>query len=103
MADASLFIHNLDVNGYRENTSPTLSHINVGTGKDLTIKALAKTIKGIIGYDGKVIFDTAKPDGSPRKLMDVNLLTNLGWNAKNTLLDGLKHCYEYYVKQLSFS
>ena len=74
MAQASLFVFNLDKNIYQANTKPMLSHINIGTGEDVTIRELAETIKDVVGYKGKVLFDSTKLDGIPRKLTDVSLL-----------------------------
>ena len=79
MAEASLFVHNLEHTIYAENTKPMLSHINVGTGVDVTIKELAETIKDVVGFNGELIFDKSKPDGTPRKLMDVSALSKIGW------------------------
>ncbi len=74
-----------------------LSHINVGTGKDVTIKELAETISAVIGFKGAVVFDPTKPDGTPRKLMDVSLLSKLGWQACVSLKSGLKRSYEDFL------
>ena len=98
MADASLFIHNLDEATYRKNTPSMLSHINVGTGKDVTIKELAQTIRAVVGFEGELVFDQTKPDGTPRKLMDVQLLSNLGWKAKIGLKVGLITAYQDFVQ-----
>ena len=98
MAEASLFVHNLDQLVYEENTLPTLSHINVGTGKDVTINELAKTLQKVVGYEGELVFDRSKPDGVPRKLMDVRLLSNLGWVAKMDLKYGLKLTYQDFMQ-----
>jgi len=79
MAEASLFVLELDEQTYKANTQPMLSHINVGTGKDVTIREMAETIKLVVGYEGKLTFDATKPDGTLRKLIDVTRLTNMGW------------------------
>ena len=79
------------------NTQPMLSHINVGTGKDVTIREMAETMKQIVGYEGKLTFDTTKPDGAPRKLTDVARLTGMGWKYSTDLQDGLKKAYDWYV------
>lgn len=97
MADATLFVLGLDKKIYEENTKPMLSHINVGSGKDVTIKKLAEIIKEVVGYDGKIIFDINKPDGAPRKLIDINRLSNLGWKYKISLEEGLKKTYEWFL------
>ena len=94
MAEASLFVHNLDAETSWGATKPMLSHINVGTGQDLPIKVLAETIKDIVGFKGDIIFDQNKPDGAPRKLLEVRLLAKLGWSAGTTLREGLSTTYE---------
>ena len=99
MAEGSLFVLNLDKNIYQANTNPTLSHINVGTGKDITIKELAETMKDVVGFEGKLFFDTSKPDGAPRKLIDVNKLSKLGWNYSINLKEGLKKTYQWYLSK----
>lgn len=76
-----------------------LSHLNVGTGKDITIAELASTIKEIVGYDGDIIYDSSKPDGTPRKLMDVSRLKNLGWQYKTELDEGIKLTYKWYLER----
>ncbi len=72
------------------------SHVNVGTGEDITIKDLALMIKEIVGYQGKIVHDLSKPDGTPRKLLDVSLLHSSGWKHKTSLPDGIKILYEWY-------
>jgi len=98
MAAACIHVMNLDDNIYRQHTKPMLSHINVGSGNELTIKQLADTIAKVTNYQGTIEFDTTKPDGSPRKLMDSTRLNNLGWKAKVNLEDGLKLAYNDYCK-----
>lgn len=97
MAAASIHVMELDDATYQANTQPMLSHINVGTGVDCTIGQLAKTIAEVTGFTGKLSFDTSKPDGAPRKLMDVSRLRSLGWQASISLEDGLKDAYDWYV------
>jgi GDP-L-fucose synthase len=97
MAEASLHVHTLDQDKYLENTHPMLSHINVGTGADVMIKELAETVKDVVGFKGGILFDPTKPDGTPRKLMDVNMLSNLGWNAGVSLKSGLERSYENFL------
>ena len=97
MAAASVHVMELDNTIYQANTQPMLSHINVGTGVDCTIGELAKTIAMVTGFTGKLTFDTSKPDGAPRKLMDVSRLKSLGWQASIGLQDGLKDAYDWYV------
>ena len=98
MADASLFMHNLNYTIYADNTEPMLSHINVGTGIDVTIKELAQTIKDVVGFNGELIFDTSKPDGTMRKLMDVSKLVELGYVAPTSLRSGLELAYEDFLQ-----
>jgi GDP-L-fucose synthase len=97
MAAASVFVMNLDKNIYDQQTESMLSHINVGYGSDVTIKALAQKISEVIGYQGLIGFDTTKPDGTPRKLMDSGRLNSLGWQAKINLKDGLTKAYQDYL------
>ena len=101
MAAASVFIMNLDIKIYQQHTMPMLSHINVGIGHDLTIAELAKTIGKVVGYNGQIAFDSSKPDGTPRKLMDTTRLNNLGWYAKVKLVDGLAFAYQDFLKNNS--
>ena len=93
MAEASLFVHNLETETFGDATKPMLSHINVGTGTDVTIRELAETVKEVVGFKDDLLFDPTKPDGTPRKLMDVSLLLNLGWKASMSLKSGLELSY----------
>ena len=97
MAEASLFVHNLDQDIYAAHTKPMLSHINVGTGTDVTIKELAETIKDVVGFSGKLVFDRTKPDGTPRKLLDTGLLKKLGFSRNTSLRMGLKITYDSFI------
>ena len=97
MAAASLFVLELDEQIYQANTKPMLSHINIGTGTDITIRELAETMKQVVGFKGRIIFDTAKPDGSPRKLTDVTRLSDLGWEYTTKLKEGLEKTYKWYL------
>jgi len=99
MAEASLFVLELDEHTYKDNTQPMLSHINVGTGKDTTIREMAETMKWVVGYQGKLTFDITKPDGSPRKLIDVSRLSNMGWKYSIDLENGLKKTYNFYLQK----
>jgi GDP-L-fucose synthase len=99
MAQASLFVLELDEQTYKDNTQPMLSHINVGTGKDVTIREMAETMKEVVEFKGTLTFDTTKPDGSPRKLIDVSRLSNMGWKYSINLEDGLKKTYKWYFNQ----
>ena len=96
MAEASVFIMNLDYDIVQQETSPMLSHINVGTGFDCTIRELVETVAKVIGYRGGIVFDASKPDGAPRKLMDVSRLTRLGWKSKINLEEGLNMTYRWF-------
>jgi GDP-L-fucose synthase len=98
MATASLFVFELGDEVYRSNTKPMQSHINVGTGKDITIKELAETMKEVVGFPGKIIFDTTKPDGALRKLIDVTSLENMGWKYSVELKEGLEKTYRWYLE-----
>lgn len=97
MAAASVYVMNLDSECYQMNTQPMLSHINVGTGVDCTIKELAETIAQVTGFKGELVFDTSKPDGATRKLMQVSRLQNMGWKANISLSDGLAATYEWFL------
>ena len=96
MADACLHVMELDRTTYEANTTATLSHINVGAGKDVTIGELAELIGKVVGYEGRIEFDTSKPDGTPRKLMDSSKLSALGWTPKVQLLEGMIETYSQF-------
>ena len=98
MAAASVYVMNLAPNIYSEHTQDMLSHINVGTGVDCTIGELAETMAKVVGFKGDIVFDTTKPDGTPRKLMDVSRLVSLGWNANIGLEQGLTMTYEWFLQ-----
>jgi GDP-L-fucose synthase len=100
MAAASVYVMNLEKPTYDKHTQPMLSHINVGVGHDHTIAELAKMIGKVVGYEGKIEFDSTKPDGTPRKLMDSTRLNNLGWQAKVNLEDGLTFAYEDFLEKI---
>jgi GDP-L-fucose synthase len=100
MAEASLFVLELDKKIYEANTEPMLSHINVGTGIDISINELAEIMKKITDFKGSISFDSSKPDGAPRKLIDVSRLSRMGWNHKINLKDGLAKTYEWYLKNV---
>ena len=97
MAEASIFVHNLDQDIFAAQTQPMLSQINVGTGIDVTIKELALLVKEVVGFDGTIIFDHSKPDGTLRKLMDISLLSKLGWSAGTSLKSGLERSYTDFL------
>jgi GDP-L-fucose synthase len=100
MAEACVHVMELDSDTYGRNTEPMLSHINIGTGEDLSIRDLATTIGQIVGYQGRIAFDTTKPDGTPRKLMDVGRLRSLGWRAQIGLRDGLALAYADFLASM---
>lgn len=97
MAAASIHVMNLDKETYDENTEPMLSHINVGTGIDCTIRELVETVAKVVGFNGEIKFDATKPDGTPRKLMNVDRLKSLGWEYSVSLEDGLTLAYQWFV------
>ena len=99
MAEASIFVHNLDQEIFITQTKPMLSQINIGTGIDITIKELAKAVKEVVDFDGAIVFDHTKPDGTLRKLMDVSLLSELGWKASMSLKSGLKLSYSDFMSK----
>ena len=101
MAEASVFVMNLDKETYDANTQEMLSHINVGTGVDCTIAELAHTLAKVVEFKGNVVFDTTKPDGAPRKLMDVSRLGEMGWHAQISLEDGLRTTYAWFLEHQS--
>lgn len=100
MAAASVHIMELDRSVYSANTQPMLSHINVGTGTDCTIRELAETVARVTSFNGRLGFDSTKPDGAPRKLMDVSRLQALGWQSTIDLEEGLRDAYEWYVRNM---
>lgn len=101
MAAACISVMNLDREMYQQHTDPMCSHINVGFGSDISIAELADAIKATVGFEGELVFDATKPDGSPRKLMDSSLLNTLGWTSKIGLQEGLKRAYEDFQNQIN--
>ena len=97
MAAASVHVMELNEIAYRAHTQPMLSHINVGSGVDCTIREVAETVARVTGFTGRLTFDASKPDGAPRKLMDVSRLKALGWQAKIGLEDGLRNAYQWFL------
>ncbi|MBU2880300.1 GDP-L-fucose synthase [Aliiglaciecola lipolytica] len=97
MAAASIYVMQLDSATYEANTQPMLSHINVGTGVDCTIRELVETVAKVTGYEGEISFDATKPDGAPRKLMNVSRLKDLGWQYSISLKEGLASTYEWFL------
>jgi GDP-L-fucose synthase len=100
MASASIHVMDLDQDKYEAVTDPMLSHINVGTGEDCTIRELAELIAEVTEFKGTLIFDSAKPDGAPRKLLDTQKLSSLGWSPKEELKSGLTKTYHLFTKHL---
>lgn len=98
MASACLHVMNLPKEVYGEHVLPMSSHINVGTGKDCTIRELANTIARAVGYQGEILWDTDKPDGTPRKLLDVGLLKRLGWQYSVELDEGIERTYQWFLQ-----
>ena len=98
MAAASVHVMELDSSAYQAHTQLMLSHINVGTGVDCTIREMAETMAQVVGFYGAVVFDATKPDGAPRKLMDVSRLEKLGWRYHITLRDGLQMTYQWFLE-----
>lgn len=101
MAAASLFVLDLPEQVYAANTSPMLSHINVGTGRDISILELAQAVAKVTGFKGQIALDPSKPDGAPRKLMDVSRLSQMGWQSAIDLADGLQQTYDWFLANQS--
>lgn len=99
MATASVHVMGLDRERYDAVTEPMLSHLNVGTGADCSIRELAELLAEIVGYTGHLRFDTSKPDGTPRKLLDVSRINALGWTAQIDLADGIRQTYEWFLSK----
>lgn len=97
MAAASIHVMELDNEIWQENTEPMLSHVNVGTGEDCTIRELSNAIAKVVGFRGDIIFDASKPDGTPRKLLDVSRLRRLGWHHEIGLEQGLVNTYRWFL------
>ena len=101
LADACVHTLCMESEIYKKATQPMMSHLNVGSGKECSIKFLAETIAHIVGFDGKLLWDTSKPDGTPRKLMDSSVLENLGWHPKIPLEEGLTETYKWFIDNKS--
>lgn len=97
MADACIHIMNLDKGHIRKFTEPMMSHINLGSGEEYSIKKLAELIASVIGYQGTIQWDSAKPDGAPRKLLNIQKLNSLGWRSKVGLEKGLLTTYQWFL------
>jgi GDP-L-fucose synthase len=98
MADASLFVLETDRARYEAHAGPGLNHINVGTGSDVSIAELAAMLADVTGFAGRIVFDTSKPDGTPRKLLDVSRLTAMGWQARTGLRAGISDTYQWFCR-----
>lgn len=98
MAEACVHVMGLSDAAYAAQVQPMESHINVGTGTDVTIRELAETIRHVVGYQGQLKFDSSKPDGPPRKLLDVSRLNSLGWRARTGLMEGLNKTYAWFLE-----
>jgi len=99
MADASIHIMDIDKKTLESEVDPMLSHINIGTGTDITIKGVAQIVKEVVGFCGEIVFNTKMPDGTKRKLLDISKLERLGWKPTIPLIDGLKETYEWFLKK----
>jgi GDP-L-fucose synthase len=97
MAEASVYVMGLSKNIYDQYTEPMQAHINVGFGSDQTIAELAHAVASTVGYQGRISFDTSKPDGSPRKLMSSDKLNSLGWKPKISIHHGLNKAYKDFL------
>lgn len=102
MANACIFVMDLEKDLYLSKTQKMMSHINIGFGKDFTIKNLAEIISGIVGFSGKIIWDTSMPDGTPRKLMNTDLINSLGWFPNIELKDGIQNTYEWFLENYDY-
>jgi GDP-L-fucose synthase len=98
MAAACLHVMTLNKAQYQSCTESMLSHLNVGTGEDVTVRELAETIQDVVGYPGQISWDITKPDGTPRKLMDISKLKSLGWRPRIDLKAGLARTYQWFVE-----
>tara|TARA_B100001093_G_C26668657_1_gene945175 strand:+ start:53 stop:1003 length:951 start_codon:yes stop_codon:yes gene_type:complete len=97
VAEASVFVLELDQHIYLANTQPMISHINIGTGIGTTIEEMAETMKNVIGFQGKLIFDTDMPDGTDKKIIDISCLSRMGWKYNIDLKEGLEKTYDWYL------
>lgn len=100
LADAVVFVMNISKEKLEASTQPMLSHINIGTGVDCTIAELAEAVARVTGFKGRLIFDSSKPDGMPRKLLDVSRLKTLGWKPKISLEQGLQNTYQWFLDNI---
>jgi GDP-L-fucose synthase len=98
MAEASVHIMNIDKKIWESKVDPMLSHINIGTGMDITIKDVVQTVKEVVGFCGEIVFNTKMPDGAKRKLLDVTKIKSLDWKHAITLKDGIKKTYNWFLE-----
>ena len=101
LADAVNFLMELPKEQFWVHVAPQESHVNLGTGQDISIANLAQLMKDVVGFEGRIAFDDTKPDGTPRKLLDVSKLTSMGWQASITLERGLKDTYQWFQQSLT--
>lgn len=100
MASGSIFTMELSSEHYAKHTEPMLSHINIGTGLDCTIREMATIMADVIGFKGEIVFDSSKPDGTPRKVLNVSRLSSLGWKSKVDLRSGLEMTYHWFLQHV---
>ena len=104
MADGSVFVMEMDDQKLSETllSYPNPCFVNLGTGVDVTIRELAEAVKTVVGFDGELVFDSSKPDGTMRKLLDISRMKSLGWEAKVSLWDGIEKTYEWFLKHQDY-
>jgi len=104
MANGSVFVMEMDDATLAEKllNYPEPCFVNLGTGVDVTIRELAEAVKAVVGFEGELVFDTKKPDGTMRKLLDVSRMKSLGWEAKVALRDGIEKTYEWFLKHQDY-
>ncbi len=100
MAEGCIYVMNLEEEVYQAHTETDSPLVNLGVGKDISIRGLAELVKEVVGYEGNIVFDTSKPDGTPRKLLDVSRLTEMGWTAATPLKEGLAATYAWFLENL---
>ena len=100
LADACVYISCLSKDEYAAHTKPRLSHLNIGTGTDVSIAELAGVISSVVGYEGNVVYNSDYPDGTKQKLLDVSVVTAMGWKARIGLEEGITSTYNWYLKNL---
>jgi len=98
MASACIHVMGLSIERYQERTDARLSHLNIGSGKDISIREIAEIIAEVTGFRGELVFDSSKPDGTPRKLLNVEKIHSLGWNSSLGLRKGIEQTYKWYCE-----